>query len=85
MLFKRAELLLLTLSQIIQPKGLKFGSVGSNNNGSYHGNCQATLNIAAMICLVCNALETGMSSKGKKFMESIELFRLVKTGGTAGS
>lgn len=48
------------------------------NNGSYHGNCQATLNIAVMICIVCNALETRMSSKGKKFIEAIELFRLVK-------
>lgn len=38
-----------------------------------------------MICLVCNALETGMSSERKKFIEPIELFRLVKTGGTAGS
>lgn len=48
------------------------------NNGSYHGNCQATLNIAVMICIVCNALETRMSSKGKKFIEAIELCRLVK-------
>lgn len=31
-----------------------------------------------MICIVCNALETRMSSKGKKFIEAIELFRLVK-------
>lgn len=31
-----------------------------------------------MICIVCNVLETRMSSKGKKFIEPIELFRLVK-------
>lgn len=31
-----------------------------------------------MICIVCNALETRMSSKGKKFIKSMELFRLVR-------
>lgn len=31
-----------------------------------------------MICIVCNALETRMSSKGKKFIKPMELFRLVR-------
>lgn len=31
-----------------------------------------------MICIVCNALETRMRSKGKKFIKPVELFRLVK-------
>lgn len=29
-----------------------------------------------MICIVCNALETRVSSEGKKFIKSMELFRL---------
>lgn len=33
-----------------------------------------------MICIVCNALETRLSSKGKKFIKPIDLFRLVKNG-----
>lgn len=31
-----------------------------------------------MICPVCNALESRMSSKGKTFLEPMELFRLVR-------